>query len=149
MIRALKAPASRPLRIMAALRSAEDEPAVFDALRRFGSFLGATLWLVRVIEEDAPDSAQRTISIDVLTEVEASLMHGAEDARIDDMDVRPLILSGRVESELPAAAALMEVDLLVLGSRPGHPPLDLLTRLSRRCPTCRILLVPRERRTDD
>lgn len=129
---------------MAALGPPEDEEPLLKTLGELANGSGATLWIVHVLEPTLERRGDAGTSFDRLDLAEHALMRGIERARLESQDVRPLILTGAVESELPAAASMMEVDLVVLGCEPGRPPLDLLSRIGVRCPYCRILVVPRE-----
>lgn len=133
----------RPPRIMAAMGPPEDEASLLRAVGDLAVSSRATLWIVHVVEPVARPSGRKEVAFETLDYAERSLIRGLERARLESQDVRPLILSGAVETELPSAAAMMEVDLVVLGTEPGRLPLDLLARLNVRCPTCRLLILPR------
>lgn len=133
----------RPPRIMAAMGPPEDEGPLLRAVGELASRTHATLWIVHVVEPLPEKAGPKDARFETLDRAERTLMRGLERARLESEDVRPLILSGSVETELPSAAAMMEVDMVVLGTDPGRLPLDLLARLSVRCPTCRLMIIPR------
>jgi len=141
---ALPVNSERPLRIMAAMGPPEGEGPLLKTLGELANRSEATLWIVHVLEPIVSQAGRREVSFENLDHAERALMRGLERARLESQDIRPLILSGSVETELPSAVEMMEIDLVVLSCEPGHLPMDLLSSLSLRCPSCRLLVIPRE-----